>query len=260
MGPSQRDDVLALVDAVLGEDVVGVYLHGSAVLGGLRPTSDLDLLVVARRPLPDDRRRALTDGLLAVSGRRRRRPDDRPVELIVVTASDLRPWRYPPVMDYLYGEWLRDEYLAGTLPARGPKPDLVTLLTMARAADRPLRGPSLAALLDPVPPADLRRAIVAEVPSLLDDLEDDTRNVLLTLARVWVTLATGSIRSKDAAAAWAGERLPVDLRPVLERATAIYLGEADESFPGLEALVGPCAEAMFAAIRDLAAAGQDAGA
>ena len=38
------------------------------------------------------------------------------------------------------------------------------------------------------------------VPSLMADLADDTRNVLLTLARIWTTVATGEIRSKDEAA------------------------------------------------------------
>jgi hypothetical protein len=51
-----------------------------------------------------------------------------------------------------------------------------------------------------------------ELPSLVADLESDTRNVLLTLARMWTTVATGRIVSKDAAAAWALERLPPSAR------------------------------------------------
>lgn len=46
----QIAEVLALVGEVLGPDVLGAYLHGSAVLGGLRPRSDIDILVVSRRP------------------------------------------------------------------------------------------------------------------------------------------------------------------------------------------------------------------
>nr|WP_313879509.1 aminoglycoside adenylyltransferase domain-containing protein [Streptomyces sp. FIT100] len=72
---------------------------------------------------------------------------------------------------------------------------------MALRGNAPLHGPPPAALFDPGPHEDLRRAIVAGVPELLDDLESDTRNVLLTLARIWMTPATGTIGSKDAAAA-----------------------------------------------------------
>ena len=72
-------------------------------------------------------------------------------------------------------------------------------------------------MLDPVPPRDLRASIVADIPQLLDEIEDDTRNVLLTLVRIWRTLVTGAVTRKDAAADWALDRLPAELAAVLER-------------------------------------------
>ena len=48
----QEAQIEALVDGVhgvLGASLVGAYLHGSAVLGGLKPRSDLDVIVVAAR-------------------------------------------------------------------------------------------------------------------------------------------------------------------------------------------------------------------
>ena len=88
--------------------MLGVYLHGSAVLGGLRPTSDLDILVVLKRRTSATERRALVERLLDLSGARARRGPARPVELSVVVQSDVRPWRYPPSQEFLYGEWLRE--------------------------------------------------------------------------------------------------------------------------------------------------------
>ena len=67
----QVQSILQLVDDVFGGDALGAYLHGSAVLGGLRPTSDLDILVVLKRRTTATERRALVEGLLDVSGRRR---------------------------------------------------------------------------------------------------------------------------------------------------------------------------------------------
>ena len=223
---SQSENVLHLVHEVLGAEVAGVYLHGSAVLGGLRPGSDLDVFVVARRRTTDGERRALLHGLLGVSGAGARTVGpSRPVDLIVVAQGDVRPWRYPPRCEFLYGEWLRDEFERGEVPAPAPMPDLAPLITMVLLGNAPLFGPPPAELLVPVPHEDLRRAIVAGLPELLADLGSDTRNVLLTLARVWTTLATGSITSKDEAAAWVLERLPARHRPVLARARAHYLGD-----------------------------------
>lgn len=183
---NQVQEIVGLVGGVLGRDVIGTCLHGSSVLGGLRPASDVDVLVVSRRRMDEQDRRALLAGLLQISGSRNKA---RPIELTVVVRSEVRPWRYPPTGDFLYGEWLRAGYEAGEVPQPGPMPDLALPITMVRAGDRPLTGPRPAEVLAPVPQADLVRASVAGVPGLLDDLESDTRNVLLTFARIWTTLA-----------------------------------------------------------------------
>ena len=74
---------------------------------------------------------------------------------------------------------------------------------------------------------------------LLADLDDDTRNVVLTLARIWTTLGTGEFRSKHAAADWALERLPEEHRAVLARARAIYLDDEPERWDDLGRACGP---------------------
>ncbi|NGO10602.1 DUF4111 domain-containing protein [Streptomyces sp. HC44] len=242
----QTDDVLRLVHRVLGTDVIGVYLHGSAVLGGLRPSSDLDVFVVLRRRTTEQERRALLQGLLEVSGGEARNGPGRPVELTVVAQGDVRPWRCPPRCEFLYGEWLRDEFERGMVPAPAPAPDLAPLITMVLLGNAPLFGPPPADVLDPVPHEDLRWAIVAGVPELLAELESDTRNVLLTLARVRATLETGTIMSKDAAATWVLDRLPARHRPVLARARSVYLGDETESWEGLMPQVRELADHLVA--------------
>ncbi|MET8836795.1 DUF4111 domain-containing protein [Micromonospora sp. NPDC004540] len=130
-------------------------------------------------------------------------------------------------------------------------PDLALLITMVLAGDHPLAGPPPAQVLDPVPHPDLVRATVAGIPGLLRDLADDTRNVLLTLARIWTTLATGEIRSKDAAADWALAHLPPEHRPVLRHARELYLHRryAEESWSDeLLAQVRPHADQVLAEI------------
>ncbi|MGW8375063.1 aminoglycoside adenylyltransferase family protein [Streptomyces sp. ODS28] len=225
----QLRETVSLLRSVLGQELVGAYLHGSAVRGGLQPASDLDVLAVVRSSLDEPRRRELLAGLLEISGLT---AEVRPVELAVVVQSEVRPWRCPPACDFLYGEWMREELSTDASPRPAPMPDLALLITMALAGDHALVGPPPADVLDPVPHADLVRASVAGVPELLEDLHGDTRNVLLTLARVWTTLATGEIRAKDAAAEWALAQLPAEHRPVLEHARDLYLNchYADEEW------------------------------
>jgi streptomycin 3"-adenylyltransferase len=176
------------------------------------------------------------------------RPDDRPVELSLAVAGDLRPWRFPPVVDFEYGEWLRADYEAGMVPTRRASPDLAILVAQASAADRPVAGPPARDVLPVVPPADVRAAAVEGIPGLLEDLEPDTANVVLTFARIWTTLETGEIRAKDVAADWALARLPPDHRAVLERARDVYLGTAEDRWEDLAPRVRPHVDVVLAAI------------
>lgn len=250
----QVDAAVAAIHRALEADaIVGLYLYGSAVAGGLRPDSDLDLLILAKRRTRRDERADLVDGLRPISRRSLRPPDWRPLEVTVVHHRDVRPWRYPPRFELQYGEWLSDEELETQLDTGSTaNPDLVVLLAMVRATGRPLVGQPPDQALDPVPTQDLVRAIRDAIPELLNDLEADTRNVLLTLARAWATVATGEIVSKDAAAEWALARLPATHRPPLARARALYLGGGygrwDDELDDCRRL----ADAMATHVRDVA--------
>ncbi|MET7412692.1 aminoglycoside adenylyltransferase family protein [Streptomyces rubiginosohelvolus] len=248
---NQLRETVGWADRVLGGNLIGAYLHGSSVLGGLKPASDVDVLLVSRKSMDEQERRALLEGLLSISGSG---DTARPVELTVGVQSEVRPWRYPPTCDFLYGEWLRAEYEAGTVPRAEPMPDLALLISMTLTGDAPLTGPRPAQVLDPVPHADLVRASVAGIPELLDDLEGDTRNVLLTLARIWATLATGRIMPKDAAAGWAVGQLPPEHRAVLEHARRLYLtcSYTEESWSeALRTQVRPHVDGVLAEIERL---------
>jgi streptomycin 3"-adenylyltransferase len=224
------------------------------VLGGLRPRSDIDILAVSRRPTTRGEKRRLVQRLAAITGT----TDPGPpwtIELTIVVGSQIRPWRYPPPMDFQYGEWVRRAFERGDLepwPARDP--DLAILITSVPRGDRPLLGPPPAEVFDPVPRRDRTRAMLDGLDGLLHRLEDDTRNVLLTLARVWCTLATDEIRAKDSAADWALRRLPGEHRAVLARARAIYLGEEEERWEDLKPRIRPFAGYVAATIKWLAAA------
>src|SRR5690606_7816399 len=128
--------VTALIEHLAREDpggTVGLYLHGSAVTGGLRADSDLDLLLTVRRTLTDAERTGLTTWFLSLSGWRGHAqtfPEvshRRPVELTVVV-TDHHRWTGSSRFDLQLGEWMRAELVAGTVPGPGEDPDVVLLL------------------------------------------------------------------------------------------------------------------------------------
>lgn len=246
--PSEADEaqleaVLSLVRETFGDDLAGAYLYGSAVMGGLTPSSDLDVLAVSRRPTTAEERERLASQLLEISGGPRRS-----VELTVVDEAELRRVMPAPVMDFQYGDWLRKDMASGRIPPPARNPDLLVLTEMARLHGRALVGPAPADMFAPVAHEDLVAAMVSGVDGLLADLACDTRNVLLTLARIWMTCATGKLGRKDDAARWSAQRLPSDLGGVLKRARELYLAGGYGPWGELEPLIAPTAERLVCQI------------
>jgi predicted nucleotidyltransferase len=223
---------------------VAMYLTGSSCDGGLRHESDVDLVLITRVPLAVGERQILVEHLLGCSGRRATRQPGRPIELTSLVLDDIKPWRYPAVRDFLYGEWLRSDYEAGRLPEREADPNLPVILTSARQHSSVLLGPPLAEITDPVPWEDLRRSMFDALPSLLDDLVGDERNVLLTLARILFTLRTGLIAPKDAAAADVCSTLAPGHAHTLDRAARAYRGELRDDWSELHDEASAAATAL----------------
>ena len=247
--PSATDRILDHIDRHDPGGVIGLYLYGSSIADGLRHQSDIDMLLVTRRSLSPRERSEITDLLLNCSGRRATVKPGRPVELTSLVRVDLVPWTYPPRCDYQYGEWLRDEITAGQLPAPHLDPDLAILLTAARSVNEALRGPALEEITEPVPAADVQRAIRDSLEPLLGDLEGDERNVLLTLARMVVTLKTGEIVPKDEAAQRVMGGLPPDCQQVLELARRGYLGQVTDDWTRLRAPAHKAAAQLASQVR-----------
>ncbi|MFB9775913.1 aminoglycoside adenylyltransferase domain-containing protein [Brevibacterium otitidis] len=223
--------VLDHLDAADPGGVLGVYLYGSAASTGLRPDSDIDLLVITACSLTDPERRGLVAMLLGASGWSGHgesfpeAADRRPVELTSIVRPETDSWASALIIDFQYGEWLRTEIADGLLPAPTPDPDLIILAATAATHHRVLRGRPLAELLPPVPDDLLRRTAADLAAVVAAGSAGDECNALLTLARIVVTAETGRIVSKDAAAEAVVRLLPDHQRRLLVRAREEYLGQ-----------------------------------
>ncbi len=249
--PTEALQALEVLKALLGSELAGVWLHGSAVRGGLRRDSDVDILAAVSRGLTRGCVDELTGRLLNVSAKPGSTDGRRPLELIVVSLADIVPWHYPAMREYIYGEWLRDGYERGLIPGPAPEPDLALILAQARQRSVPLLGPAAADCFDPVPAADVRRAMKESLPGLVESAIGDERNVILTLARMWVTAATGEFVSKDQAASWAAPRLPKEHAALLRLAGEAYRGECADSWEGRNDEVAALVEVMRKIIEEL---------
>lgn len=220
----------AVIERRLAGTLRAMHLFGSAVDGGLKPYSDIDLLVTVDAPLPDATRRALCTDLLPISAWPGASDSLRALEITVLLHGDVTPWRYPPRRELQFGEWLRNDLRAGVYEGPVEDPDLAIMLTKARQHSVCLYGPPASELFPAVPREDFTRALRDTVAQWNgpDDWKGDERHIVLALARIWYSAATGRIAPKDAAAAWALPRLPQEHRAILDHARSAYLGLAAE--------------------------------
>ncbi|QLR78339.1 DUF4111 domain-containing protein [Citrobacter freundii] len=215
-----------LIARIIEDDLVAVHLYGSAVEGGLKPQSDIDLLVTIRQPLNNRQRKDLLQGFLEISAPPGSVDRYRPLEVTIVVYSQLVPWRFPPLREIQFGEWLRDDIRAGIVEPTQLDPDLSILLTQARRASVAIFGEPAEMLFNVIPFSD----VVQTFRHILDmwqkpvDLEGDERNIILTLARIWYSVITGDIVAKDEAASWLIPQLPVEYADTLQAARLEYLG------------------------------------
>ncbi|MBN1660533.1 MAG: DUF4111 domain-containing protein [Anaerolineae bacterium] len=196
--------LLAGVQSVLGDLVVGLYVHGSLAGGGFEPgRSDIDFCVATSSPLPA----SLLPSLEAMHVR---------------LAASGRPW-----VDRLEGSYIPLRALRRYDPADAHHPalrvdgsfdvdhhgvDWIIQLYVMREHGIAVAGPPPRTLIDPIQPDDLRRAALGILHAWwVPQLADHTRlcaaeyqaYAVLTMCRILYTLEHGTVVPKAEAARWA---------------------------------------------------------
>jgi Domain of unknown function (DUF4111) len=216
--------VAAALTRVLGPLLVGLYLHGSAALGGWSAEhSDVDLLGVVARPLDRRAKRAISARLHHPS---LTCPAPAGLELSLVTAAVAGdPPRRPPFELAVRTGPAPQTHLGGPAAA---DPDLLLCFAVCRRGGVAVTGPDPRQVFAEPPRAWLLDRVAAELRGAVGHGSVASR--VLTACRAWRFLEDDVLGSKVDGGRWAGPRLagtgPPGAAELVEAAVAAQLGLA----------------------------------
>lgn len=186
---------------VLGEDLVAVYLHGSAVLGGFRwDRSDLDILALSRASLSDQQLGETVRALGTVSY------PANGLEFSLMTAAEALRRTLPSPRFQLHQTTDGWDRAGKTVDGRTRKgdPDLILHLAVCRQRGIAIVGPPASAALGDVPDQEILSAMRDEIRWARKHAP--LEYLVLTSARAWLFFETRRISSKVEAGEWAAKR------------------------------------------------------
>jgi streptomycin 3"-adenylyltransferase len=189
----------SVLEAEVGAGLVGVYLHGSAVLGGFHPAaSDVDVLAVFAEPA-DAGVQARMGARLAAAGT----CPGSGLEMSVITAAtaaDLGACRF----EVHVSTRVDPKVLPGA--DHSGDPDLVLYAEVCRRAGYAVHGPPPADVFGPVPAARLLAAVAEEVR--WGAVHGSVPYAVLNACRAERYAVEGVLSSKVDAGGWARARYP----------------------------------------------------
>lgn len=225
--PSVQPLLAAIVDGfsrLLGDNLVGIYLHGSVAMSCFNPRlSDVDFLVVIERPLSHAQKVAIVELTLQLA------PSAPPkgLEYSVVLQEHTQNFSHPCPYDFHYGlEW-HAAYQRGDFPADGDQrdPDLAAHFTMIKRYGHVLIGQPIADVFGDIPTADFWAALWYDLEDILDDIHHNPLYGVLNLCRALAFWQNGWVLSKATGIHFAERVLDQRFAPLFQHAREIYLGD-----------------------------------
>jgi predicted nucleotidyltransferase len=214
--------VVRTLGELLGSNHVGSYLHGSLAQGAFYPPkSDVDLLVVVRRPPTRAEKEAFWRACIGLS---EVRPMTGDLECTVITSNIAADVPFPPPVAARVSETTSLEEAVGE-PA--DLPDVVVAIQALRETGVTLDGAPIGEVFGTLAEGHFREAMAGDVDWILEG-----ENIVLTpfygvlnLCRALWVWTSGSSRlapSKDEAGVWALEQLPEAQTVIVSEALAAY--------------------------------------
>jgi hypothetical protein len=245
--PSERaylERVVATLQRLLQQRLVGVYLFGSAAYGEYEAgISDLDVQAVVTERLSPSECRAIA----ATLTHERRACPARKLEFVIYARSAIDPASHRPQFELNFNTGAGEIDHLTLDPAQEASHWFLLDIAQGRALGRSLLGPAPAQVFAPIPQPWALEAI-ADSLAWHRAHEGASANSILNACRGWRYAVTGQWGSKRAGAAWA--RQQPGCPPIVAQAEQLRQGGPPLSLADATELAAIVEAAVQAALHD----------
>ncbi|NLY43366.1 MAG: DUF4111 domain-containing protein [Clostridiaceae bacterium] len=208
---------------ILGENLVGVYLHGSFVMGCFNAgKSDLDLLIVVEDLIPEDVKKKYMDMVVSLN----KEAPAKGIELSIVKKSVCNPFVYPTPFELHFSiahlDWYKNNPKDYVQKMKGADKDLAAHVMIINHRGKVLYGQEIKEVFGEVSKQDYFDSIWFDIEGAQEDILDNTMYVTLNLARVLAYQKDNLILSKKEGGEWGLANLPVKYYPIIITALEEY--------------------------------------
>jgi len=223
------NDVLAFFRRSLGNNLTGIYLHGSLTMSCFNPdTSDIDFLAIVEKNLTVQQKKDIIAYLQSI--------DDgpAPLEMSIVTRDSLKNPVYPAPFELHYSRGTRDAYTGGKTGWEEQRfdTDLPAHYLAVRERGICLYGKPIKDVFPAVPKEMVIASLVQDIHWIRQEIDSlPFSYTVLNPCRALAYIKEGVFMSKKEGGEWALNHLLPEYANLINRALAAYAGEKDTPHP-----------------------------
>lgn len=216
-------------ERIIGDNLVGIYLHGSAVMGCYNPDkSDLDFLVVVKENVKDETKKAFMDMVIALNAQ----TPGKGIEMSIVKREVCDPFIYPTRFELHFSQmhikWYNDNPDDYIRKMNGTDKDLAAHFTVIKARGKCLCGLPVNEVFGEVPEQNYMDSLWNDIEEAAEEITDNTMYLTLNLARVLAWIKEKKDLSKKEGGEWGLKNLPDKYHSLLQEALKEYKGMEPE--------------------------------
>ena len=195
---------------ILGDNLTGIYLHGSAVMGCFNSKkSDIDLLIVVNDDISNEIKRQYMDMVVEFN----REAPEKGIELSIVKEAVCKPFVYPTPFELHFSiahlNWYQSNPADYVERMKGTDKDLAAHFTVIYHRGKTLYGKEIKSVFSKVSSRDYMDSIWSDIEDAKEEIVTNTMYITLNLCRVLAYKREGLILSKQEGGEWAMNALPV---------------------------------------------------